>query len=258
MTVPIALVRGVPDTFARAIVRGPAPVLDVERARSQHADYCRALSESGYAVELIAADDAHPDCPFLEDTAVVLDELAVVTLPGAESRRGEVAPVAEAVGRHRELRRIEPPGTVDGGDVLWIGDQLFIGRSERTNDAGIGQFARYAAEEGLATTAVRVHGVLHLKSAVSYLGEGTVLLAPGCVDPEVFATWRVIEKAPGEIHLASTLRLAERRVLMTASAPTTMAQVGDAGFDVVPLDMSQFQAADGGLTCLSILLPAPH
>ena len=178
MTVPIALVRGVPETFAQAIVRGSAPVIDVVRARSQHTGYCRALSEAGYAVELIAADDAHPDCPFVEDAAVVLDELAIVTLPGAESRRGEVGPVAEAVGRHREPRRIEPPATVDGGDVLWIGDQLYVGRSERTNDAGIGQFARYAAEEGLTTTAVDVRDVLHLKSAVSYLGDGTVLLAP--------------------------------------------------------------------------------
>lgn len=256
MTVPIALVRGVPETFAQAIVRGPTPGLDVARARAQHTDYCRALSEAGYAVELIAADDAHPDCPFLEDAAVVLDELAIVTFPGAESRRGEVAPVAEAVGRHRELRRIVPPGTVDGGDVLWIGDHVYIGRSERTNDAGIGQFARYAAEEGLTTTAVDVHEVLHLKSAVSYLGDETVLLSPGCVDPEVFAGYRILEKAPSEVHLTSTLLLGERRVLMTMSAPKTRQRVADAGFEVVPIDMSEFQAADGGLTCLSILLPA--
>ena len=258
MTVPIALVRGVPETFAQAIVRGPASDIDVSRARAQHAAYCRALSEAGFAVELIAADDAHPDCPFLEDAAVVFDELAIATRPGAMSRRGEVGPVAEAVGRHRELRHIEPPGTVDGGDVLWIGDHVYIGRSQRTNDTGIGQFARYAAEAGLEATAVEVQEVLHLKSAVSYLGAGTVLVAPGCVDPEVFASYRVIEKAPDEVHLASTLYLAAGRLLMTMSAPKTMERVADAGFEIVPLDMSEFQAADGGLTCLSILMPAPH
>jgi dimethylargininase len=258
MTVPIALVRGVPETFTEAIVRGSAADLDVSDARAQHAEYCRALSAAGYAVELIAADEAHPDCPFLEDAAVVFEELAIATRPGAASRRGEVDPVAEAVGRHRELRRIQPPGTVDGGDVLWIGDHVYIGRSQRTNEAGIEQFARYAAEEGLAATAVEVREVLHLKSAVSYLGADTVLLAPGCVDPDVFAQYRVIEKAPDETHLASTLRLPDGRLLMTMSAPTTMERVAGAGFAVIPLDMSEFQAADGGLTCLSILLPAPH
>ncbi len=258
MTVPIALVRDVPDSFVHAIARSGAPHIDITRARSQHADYCRALSEAGYAVELIAADSAHPDCPFLEDAAVVLGELAVATRPGAESRRGEVPPVAEAVGRHRELRSIEAPGTVDGGDVLWIGEQIYIGRSERTNNIGIAQFARYAAEEGLATTAVDVHGVLHLKSAVSYLGSGTVLITPGCVDPSVFAPYRILEKAPEEAHHASSLLLGERRVLMTATAPTTMRGVVDAGFEVIPIDMSEFQAADGGLTCLSILLPPVH
>ena len=228
------------------------------RARSQHAGYCRALSEVGYAVELIAADDAHPDCPFLEDATVVLNELAIATRPGAISRRGEVPPVAEALGRHRDLRHIEAPGTVDGGDVLWIGDQIYVGRSERTNDAGIAQFARFAAEEGVTTIAVDVRNVLHLKSAVSFLGDDTVLIAPDCVDPDVFADYRVIEKAPDEVHLASTLLLADRRVLMTHTAPATMDRVAAAGYDVVPIDMSEFQAADGGLTCLSILLPAPH
>ncbi|MDJ0962543.1 MAG: dimethylargininase [Acidimicrobiia bacterium] len=258
MTVPIAFVRGVPDSFVHAIARGGAPHIDVVNARSQHTEYCRALSDAGYAVELIAADEAHPDCPFLEDAAVVLSGVAIAARPGAESRRGEVPPVAEAVGRHRELRTIEPPGTVDGGDVLWIGDRIYIGRSERTNDDGIAQFARFAAEVGLSTFSVDVHDVLHLKSAVSYLGEDTVLIAPGCADPNVFAQFRIIEKAADETHRASTLVLGERRVLMTTTASATMRRVADAGFDVVPIDMSEFQAADGGLTCLSILLPPMH
>jgi len=250
----LAFVRAVPDSFPEALVRGPRPHIDLDGARAQHGRYVRALVEAGYAVDVIAADEEHPDCPFVEDTAVALDDVAVITRPGAVSRRGEVEPVATALAAHRALRRVEAPGTLDGGDVLCIGDQCFVGRSARTNADGIRQFARFAAEDGYATTPIDVSGVLHLKSAVSCLDDETLMVGPGTVPETMFAGFKIVTKVESETHLTSTLRMRNGRLLMTANAPETAERVASAGFDIDLIDMSEFQAVDGGLTCLSILL----
>jgi len=250
----LAFVRAVPDSFPEALVRGPRPHIDLDEARAQHGRYVRTLVDAGYAVDVIATDENHPDCPFVEDVAVVLEHVAVVTRPGAVSRRGEAEPVAASLAAHRTLRRIEPPGTLDGGDVLTIGDQCFVGRSARSNADGIRQFARFAAEDGRATTPVDVSGVLHLKSAVSCLDDQTLLVGPGTVPETMFAGFTIIPKVASEIHLASTLRMRNGRLLMTANAPGTAERVASRGFGVDLIDMSEFQAVDGGLTCLSILL----
>ena len=252
----VAFVRAVPDSFADAIVQGRRPVIDVARARTQHGAYQAALTDAGYRMEVIASDPAHPDCPFIEDVAVALDHVAVVTRPGAAARRGEIESVAAALAAVRPPRRIEPPGTLDGGDVLAVGRTLYVGRSSRTNQAGIDQLATIAGEGGYDTIAVDVDRVLHLKSAVSLLDDETVLIGSGAVDPSVFADMRQIEKAESDLHLASTLRLRDGRLLMTHNAQLTAERVAAAGFEVVPIDMSEFQAADGGLTCLSILIDA--
>jgi dimethylargininase len=254
MSPSVAIVRAVPETFPEALVRGTKPTIDLDRARAQHAGYLQALTDAGYELDVVTADDAHPDCPFVEDVAVALDQISIVTRPGAVSRRGEVEPVAAVLGSHRELRRITAPGTVDGGDVLTIGRRLFIGRSERTNAAGIRQFAAFAAAAGYATTPVGVTGVLHLKSAVSRLDDETLLIAPGTVAETMFSDYRIIPKAEDEIHLASTLAMRNGRLLMTDNAPVSSERVTAAGFAVDVIDMSEFQAADGGLTCLSILI----
>lgn len=250
----LALVRAVPDSFPEALVRGPRPQIDLAEARAQHSRYVRTLVDAGYAVDVITTDENHPDCPFVEDVAVALEHVAVVTRPGAISRRGETEPVAASLATHRALRRIEAPGTLDGGDVLTVGDQCFVGRSARSNADGIRQFARFAAEGGYATTPVDVSGVLHLKSAVSCLDDQTLLIGPGTVPETMFAGFRIIPKVESEIHLASTLRMRNGRLLMTANAPGTAERVASSGFDVDLIDMSNFQAVDGGLTCLSILL----
>ena len=254
MEADLALVRGVPDSFPEALVRGVRPHIDLDEARAQHGRYVRALVEAGYAVEDIATDEEHPDCPFVEDTAVALDNVAVITRPGAVSRRGETEPVAAALAPHRALRHIEAPGTLDGGDVLTIGDQCFVGRSARTNADGIRQFAGFAAEDGYATTPVDVSGVLHLKSAVSCLDDETLLVGPGTVPETMFAGFKIVTKVENELHLTSTLRMRNGRLLITANAPETAERVAAAGFDIDLIDMSEFQAVDGGLTCLSILL----
>lgn len=250
----LAFLRAVPDSFPRALKSEPSATIDLLGARAQHDVYRRSLVDAGYDVAVIEADDAHPDCPFIEDVAVVLGSSIVVAHPGAPSRRGEVTPVAEALGAFMPLKRIEPPGTLDGGDVLVIDDTVYVGRSVRTNDSGIAQLEEFAAEEGSRTISVDVSGVLHLKSAVGHLGEAMVLIAPDSVDRSIFSGYHQIEKAPGEEHLASVLRLKNGSLVVTASAPRTNQRMADVGFGLVPIDVSEFQTADGGLTCLSLLI----
>ena len=250
----LAFVRAVPDSFPEALSRRSRPQIDLDEARAQHRRYIRVLVEAGYVVDVISADEQHPDCPFVEDTAVALDHIAVITRPGATSRHEETEPVAAALAAHRELRIIEAPGTLDGGDVLTVGTQCFVGRSARTNADGIRQFAAFAAEDGYATTPVEVRGFLHLKSAVTRLDDHALLLSPDSVPETLFAGFDLIPAADDEIHLAGALRMCNGRLLMAANTPRTTERVVGAGFDVDLIDISQFQAVDGGLTCLSILL----
>lgn len=254
MSDDLAFVRAVPDSFPEALTRGPRPQIDLDEARAQHRRYIRVLVETGYVVDVISTDEKQPDCPFVEDAAVALDHVAVITRSGATSRRGETGPVAAALAAHRELRRIEAPGTLDGGDVLTVDTQCFVGRSARTNADGIRQFAGFAAEDGYATTPVELRGFLHLKSAVTSLDDHTLLVAPGAVPETLFAGFELIPAADEEIHLAGALRMRNGRLLMPDNSPRTTEQVVAAGFAVDLIDISQFQAVDGGLTCLSILL----
>mgnify|MGYP001823016867 CR=1 FL=1 len=246
--------RGVPDSFTDALVMGERPTIDIRRAREQHAAYVQFLGDNGYGVMMVATDEAYPDCPFVEDVAVVLETIAVQTRPGAQARRGEVGAVAEALAALRPLRRIIAPGTVDGGDVIRLADTVYVGLSQRTNREGIDQLAEFAAEDGLRTVPIAVRGVLHLKSAVARLDDETLLLAPDCVDEGMFDGYRIIEKDPAESHLASVLALANGAMAMTTTAPRTLGFLHDAGYQPTLLDSSEFQAVDGGLTCLSVLI----
>jgi dimethylargininase len=242
----------VPDSFSNALTMGERPMLDVARARAQHDAYRRMLADAGYHVGVVPPDENCPDCPFIEDAAVVLDGVAVVTRPGAPQRRGETPPVGAALSELMPVAEMTEPATMDGGDVLRIASTVFVGRSSRTNQEGIAQLAEIASGVGLRVVAAPVSKVLHLKSAVAALDEETLLMAPGCTDPAVFLGYRVIEKHPGETG-ASALRLHDGSIVMTANTPLTMGLVSAAGFDVDWFDSSEFQKADGGLTCLSIL-----
>jgi dimethylargininase len=172
--------------------------IDVERAIAQHADYCRALESLGCDVIALDAEDAFPDAVFVEDVAIVLDELAVVTRPGAPSRRGEAASVAAALHGHRTLRTIEAPATIDGGDVLRIGRTIYVGESARTSADGVAQLRAITAGFGYAVQPVPIRGCLHLKSAVSELADGIVLINPAWVDRAAFAAFDRIEIDPDE------------------------------------------------------------
>lgn len=253
MSTDHALVREVPDSFADAIVSDPTRRPDPETARRQHQTYVSQLAGAGYTIDLLAADESLPDCVFVEDTAVIVGEVAVITRPGAPSRRGETLAVTEALASYLPTRFIEGEATLDGGDVFPAGDTFYVGRSQRTNQEGIGQLAAIAAEHGLRVVALPVTGVLHLKSAVLPLDAGTVVVTPGCVEEDLLRGLRIIHEDPDERHRFSALPLRNGSVLVTGNALRTASTIATAGFDPLPIDISQIQMADGGLTCLSVL-----
>jgi dimethylargininase len=254
---PIALVRAVPATFPECIVGGPQrPSLDVETARSQHAAYRATLAAYGYEVHCLPADDRFPDSVFVEDTVVVVGPTALLTRPGAASRRGEVDAVAPFIAGHMAVRTLEAPATLDGGDVLHIGDRIFVGRSARTNDAGIAAVRDLAAAAGIEVVAVDVERVLHLKTAVNALDDTTVIAAEGAIGLGAFGAYGLVTLPAAEAPAANVLRLDEHRVLMPGGYPEARRRAEAAGVGVVVTDVSQFVAADGGVTCMSVLLPA--
>ena len=247
-----ALVRPPADSLADGIVThvDRAPV-DVDLARRQHAAYAEAMAGAGWEVREVEVAPDHPDSVFVEDTVVVVDHVAVLTRPGASSRRGEVEGVG-AVVRDCGLtvRRIET-GTLDGGDVLQVGRTVYVGRGGRTDGEGIRELRRHVEPLGRTVVPVELREVLHLKSAVTALPDGTFVGLADLVDTSPFATWREVTEEPG----CHVVPLGGGRVLMAASAPRTAAWLGDLGFDVVAVDISEFEKLEGCVTCLSVLLP---
>ena len=198
--------------------------IDVELARAQHREYEQALREAGYLVEHLESTNEMPDSVFVEDIAVVFDELAIITRPGAESRRVETPAVAGALARHRPLHVIEAPGTVDGGDVLVAGKQVFVGLSTRTNDHAAVQMARVLQPHGYKVREVVVHDCLHLKSAVTALSDDLLLVNPAWIDRATFDGFALVEVDPEEPTAANALRL-DDRILYSASFPRTAARL---------------------------------
>lgn len=245
----------------RILVRRPSPRLadgelthlarrpvDPDLALRQWAGYVAAFRERGWAVTEVEAADEHPDGVFVEDTVVVFDDLAVLTRPGAASRQGEVASTARALARlDVTVARITAPGTLDGGDVLKVGRTVHVGHGGRTNAAGIAQLTALVAARGWTVVPVPLTDVLHLKSAVTALPDGTVIglsrttaLSPGLVVPEE--------------HGTAVVDLGDGAVVMSADAPRTAALLRDRGLDVVPVPITEFEKLEGCVTCLSVRL----
>jgi dimethylargininase len=230
----------------------PREALDLDRARRQHRGLEQALEALGCVIERLPAEPDLPDSVFVEDTAVVVDEVAVMTRPGAPSRRAETASVARALARYRRLVPIEAPGTLDGGDVLRLGKRVFVGRSTRTNEAGIEALRAALSGFGYPVTAVPVSGCLHLKSAVTEIAPGTVLLNPEWVDAAAFPGATVIEVDPDEPFAANAQRLGDA-VVFPAAFPRTGERLRRAGLRVVTIDLSELAKAEGAVTCCSVV-----
>ena len=196
-----------------------------------------------------------PDGVFVEDTALVLDELAVITRPGAASRRPETDSVAAALEPFRPLQRIGGPGTLDGGDVLRTGRSLFVGLSGRTTREGAAELARLVRPAGYEVQIVPVQGCLHLKSAVTEVGDGTLLINPEWVDPAAFEGFRLIPIDPGEAFAANALRIGAL-LLHAAAFPRTAGRLRAEGFEVREVEADELAKAEGGVTCCSLLIAA--
>ena len=227
--------------------------IDVERARSQHAAYCRALEALGCEVIALPALPGFADSVFVEDVALVFDEVAIATRPGAESRRDEGGAVLEVLGSFRRLLRIEAPGTLDGGDVLRIGKRVFVGISARSNAAGRAQLGELLAPYGYTVEGVATRDCLHLKSAITQVADDVVLINPTWLaDAGVFADYTWIEIDPSEEHAANAVRVGDA-LLYPESFPKTLERLRAAGFAVATVDVSELQKAEGAVTCCSLL-----
>lgn len=251
---PTALTRAVAASIARCelthVSREP---IDLALAESQHDAYERALGDAGFDVVRLRAEPDLPDSVFVEDTAVVLDELAVVTRPGAESRRQETDSVRDVLARYRPVGRIEAPGTLDGGDVLVAGRTIFVGAGGRSNADGISQLEALVARFGYRVLRVPTTGCLHLKSAATLVADALVLVNPDWVDPRAFNPLTPLPIHPDEPFAANAVR-AGGLLLHGAAYPRTRDRLERVGLKVLPVNLGELAKAEGALTCCSLLI----
>ncbi len=226
--------------------------IDVELAQAQHHQYQAALRQLGCEVIALPAEPDLPDSVFVEDVAIVLDEVAIITRPGADSRKPEARLIAEALKPYRELRYIESPGTVDGGDVLRVGKTLYVGLSSRSNQAAIDQMRQHLAPFGYAVQGVEVTGCLHLKSAVTQVAADTLLINPQWLDAAYFKAFRLIEVDPGEPGAANAVWV-DLGVIYPSSFPKTQQRLIEHGIRLIVVDASEVQKAEGAVTCCSLI-----
>jgi len=233
----------------------PRQPIDLQIAREQHHSYEQLLEKLGTRVVSLASEPDLPDSMFVEDPAIVLDELAVIFPLGTESRRREAASLAEAISKFRALEYVALPGNLEGGDILSIGRKLFVGVTKRSNAEGIRQLAAILAPHHYEVIPVPVTGCLHLKSAVTCLGRQTLLANRAWFDPAPFSGYDWIDVDPAEPHAANALALGNT-IILPSSFPRTRARVEAQGFNVTPLDISELQKAESGLTCSSLIFEA--
>ena len=229
-----------------------API-DFGLARQQHAAYCDCLQTLGVEVTRLPTDELLPDCCFVEDMAIVFDEVALVGRPHL-SRLAEQPRIAEELAKHRPLKSFSPAAKIEGGDVLVIGDTVLVGRSSRTNLVGIHQLEQFVKPMGLAVRAVDVTGCLHLKTACTAIDEQTLLINPNWIAADSLSGFQLIEVPAAEPFAANTVPIAGS-LLAARSAPDTASLLRSRGRDVITLDISEFQKAEAGLSCLSLLVP---
>ncbi len=243
---------GINDCELTHLQREP---IDVERARQQHRDYEALLAKLGCQVHSLPEDPELPDSVFVEDAALVLDEIGIITNPGATSRRPETETIKGALRPHRTLIAINPPGTVDGGDILRIGRQIYVGLSSRSNIEAVEQMQQALAPYGYAVHGVVVTGCLHLKSAITQVADDAVLINPAWIDASLFPGMAAIEIDPAESGAANALRIGDALVL-PAQYPQTAKRLRSHGLDVHTVDVSELVKAEGAVTCCSLIFEA--
>jgi len=248
----LAITRPIPDSLAVCQLTHLERVpIDVARARAQHAAYEQVLSSLGCEVVRVAVAHELPDSVFIEDTAIVLEDLAVITRPGAASRQAETAAVASTLGAFRQLQFLSEPATLDGGDVLRLGRTLYVGVGSRTNAAGVQQLRDIVSCCGYEVRSVPVDGCLHLKSAITAVAPGVVVINPAWVDSGMFADHEIVEVDASEPAAANVLRIGDVTVC-AAAYPRTNARLSKVAA-VHIVDLSELAKAEGALTCCSLI-----
>ncbi|MCW8927115.1 MAG: arginine deiminase family protein [Xanthomonadales bacterium] len=250
--------------FSEAIVRTPCRAMvnglssaglgvpDYATALGQHREYTRALQACGLKVTVLPPDEAFPDSTFVEDAALLTPRCAVITRPGAVSRRQETVSMRGAVNSlYDKVEHIAAPGTLEGGDVLMVEEHFFIGLSGRTNIEGARQLIAILEEYGMTGSVIGLEEVLHLKTGVSYLENGHLLACGEFTGVRDFQQFQILEVAPDEAYAANSLWL-NGAVLVPAGYPRSSAMIADAGYEVLEVDVSEFRKLDGGLSCLSL------
>lgn len=227
--------------------------IDVDVARSQHHEYMRALRELGCDVLELPAEADLPDSVFVEDTAFILPELAVITRPGADSRKPEIDSIIQALAPRTNYVQLQAPATLDGGDVLVLGHNIYIGLSTRSNQDAVDQLNTLLAEYGYTVIGVQMYDCLHLKSAVTRVDDHTLLINPKWVDKHHFEEFTWIEVDPAEPSAANCLPVAGS-IIFPSSFPKTAARLEAAGFKLVTVDISEMAKAEGAVTCCSLIL----
>lgn len=251
MKVAHAIARRPGNKMAAGITTSTLGAPDYHKALEQFDAYVKTLKDCGVAVIVLDPLEGYPDAHFVEDTAVVTAEVAVITNPGAESRKGEVASIAAALQPFRKIVRVRQPGSIDGGDVLMIGDHLFIGLSDRTNAQGAQQLGDALAGFGYTWTTVPVDAGLHFKSSVNAVDANTLLTTKSFADHPALSDFQRIVVSRKEQYAGNTL-LINDRLIMPAGFPDTRRQLSALGKRIIELDTSEFRKMDGGLTCLSL------
>jgi dimethylargininase len=249
----IAVTRPVSPTLAHCeLTQLPREPIDVDRARAQHAAYEQLLHRLGATIVRAPAAPELPDAVFIEDTAVVLDELAVITRPGAQTRRRETAAVGSVLANYRPVLSMTPPATLDGGDVLQVGRTLYVGRSTRTNAQGVEQLRNLLAPFDYRVCPLDFTGCLHLKSAVTAVADGSVLLNPAWVPATSFSSHEILEIDAREPYAANALRVDQTLVYPT-QYPRTLERLGRRGLSLATTDCSELAKAEGAVTCCSLV-----
>ncbi|HSL43879.1 MAG TPA: arginine deiminase family protein [Anaerolineales bacterium] len=227
--------------------------IDLNLAHAQHAEYVKALREVGCNVIELPAEADLPDSVFVEDTAFILPEVAVITRPGADSRKPETESIVSALTPLKPLIHVREPATVDGGDVLVLGKNIYIGRSTRSNQEAIDQLNDMLCDYGYTVRGVELHDCLHLKSAVTRVDDKTLLINRNWVDTHHFENFDLIEVDPAEHHAANCLPIAGQIIFPTAF-PYTRERLEQSGYKVLPVDVSELAKAEGAVTCCSLII----
>ncbi|MBT8401768.1 MAG: dimethylargininase [Rhodothermia bacterium] len=250
----VALTRPISDAFQDCqLTHRARERIELATARMQHARYEDALAQAGCRIRRLQPLPEMPDAVFVEDTAVVLDEIAIVARPGAASRRLEVPSVTNAIEAYRPTAFVNPPGTLDGGDVLRVGRRLFVGLSSRTNPVGAEMLERIVDPYGYEVTHIEIVKCLHLKSAVTALDDRTLLVNPALIEPSAFGELKVVESDPSEAEAANVLAINDV-LICAAQFPRTQARLEQLGRRVISVDLSEITKAEGAVTCCSILV----